>query len=363
MNSALSIIPELEGALNSGSAEKRVDTLRRVTELFLNDADRLGEEQVNLFGDVLTRMIEHVESKALAELSASLSTVDKAPAAAVRQLARHDEIDVAGPVLRRSNKLTESDLLEIAGAKGQKHLLEISGRDKLSESLTDVLVRRGDREVSRTLAGNSGARFSQSGYATLVQRAATDDVLSESLGGRADIPPRVLQQLLEQATETVRTKLLAAASPQQRLKVQQALAAVSQEVKKTVAAPRDLAGAQAIIQEINRNGRLNEATIVEFARQKKLGEVIASLALLCAVPAESIERVTENPKQDGLLVACKAANLSWPTVSIILRNRFGQRSHQLESLDQAEKAYSMLSPTTAQRTMRFMRVREVVAKA
>lgn len=39
-----SLIVELEEAVQSRSAEKRVETLRRVTDLFLGEADRLNDE-------------------------------------------------------------------------------------------------------------------------------------------------------------------------------------------------------------------------------------------------------------------------------------------------------------------------------
>jgi hypothetical protein len=46
LNPTVAVIGELESALKDGSPEKRLDTLRRVTSLFLDDADRLSEQQV-----------------------------------------------------------------------------------------------------------------------------------------------------------------------------------------------------------------------------------------------------------------------------------------------------------------------------
>ena len=79
----------------------------------------------------------------------------------MRQLVRDDEIRIAGPLLRRSPLIDEPTLVEIARMKGQPHLLAISERPTLSTPITDVIVRRGDREVVRRVAGNAGAQFSQ----------------------------------------------------------------------------------------------------------------------------------------------------------------------------------------------------------
>ena len=74
-----SLIAELEVAVKSGTPEKRVDTLRRVTNLFLEGSDRFNEQQISVFDDVLVHLIQRIESKALVQLSKSLAPVDNAP--------------------------------------------------------------------------------------------------------------------------------------------------------------------------------------------------------------------------------------------------------------------------------------------
>ena len=94
-----------------------------------------------------------------AEFAERLAAVANAPPALVHQLIRADEIVIAGPLLRRSPLIDEPTLIDIARGKGQEHLLAISGRPSLSIGVTDVIIRRGDREVVRSVAGNAGARF------------------------------------------------------------------------------------------------------------------------------------------------------------------------------------------------------------
>ena len=156
-----SIIDELEDAVRSGSPERRVDTLRQVTNLLLNDGERLNGEQIKVFDDVLCLLIARVESRARAELSARLAPLDYAPSQIIEQLARDDAIAVAGCVLTKSGRLSTEVLVEIASTKSQDHLLAISGRTNLPEAVTDVIVDRGQRTVIRKLAGNASARFSQ----------------------------------------------------------------------------------------------------------------------------------------------------------------------------------------------------------
>src|SRR3954468_8897435 len=184
-----SLIIELEDAMRSGETARRVDTLRRVTDLFLSGAERFSDEQVQLFDDIIGSLINHIEGLALAELGEQLAPVDNAPVRVIRQLARHDEIAVSGPVLSRTERLVESDLVEIAETKSQAHLLAISGRRQLAIPITDVLVRRGDTKVARKVAGNFGATFSERSFDMLVERAGQDGTLAEKIVQRSDIPP------------------------------------------------------------------------------------------------------------------------------------------------------------------------------
>jgi uncharacterized protein (DUF2336 family) len=351
-----SLIVELEDAINSGSTEKRVDTLRRVTDLFLNDADRLNEAQIGLFDDVLCHLIKRIETKALVELSGNLAPVDNSPIEVIRQLARNDEIAVAGPVLTRSARLTSGDLVEIAGTKSQQHLLAISGRSEIEEVVTDVLIDRGDREVAHRLARNTGARFSETGFTSLVRNAETDEGLAETLGLRIDIPLRLLRHLLLKATDAVRTRLLALAPSQTKGEVQRVLAKISDEISQEAAAPRDFTKAQQGILQMKKEGRLDEAALMEFANRRLYEQMVAALSMLSAASVDLIASLMKATRVSGLLVPCKAAGLAWPTVSAILSARFVHHNVSADDLAQAEADYLRLSQASAQRVLRFWQV-------
>ena len=361
MDARNSLIAELEAAVHEGSRDKRVATLRRVTDLFLHSAHRFNDEQIGLFDDVLLHLVKRVQNKALAELSARLAPVGQAPVGVIQRLARHDEIAVAGPVLALSTRLSDDDLIEVAATKSQGHLLAISGRAPLVERVTDALVERGDRDVDHKLANNPRAAFSAPGFATLVGRAESDDILTEKLGQRLDIPPRLLRHLLLKATEAVRSRLLAFAPVETRDEIHRVLAAISSEVSREATAPRDFARAQALAQTMQQENLLNAAIVVEFAKAHKYEEMVASLARLCSTPIGLIERLMQNVRCDGLLVACKAAEFKWPEVSAILTNRFDHHSVSTHELHTAKAEFAKLKTATAGRVLRFWQVHGTVA--
>jgi uncharacterized protein (DUF2336 family) len=362
MSAPQSLIAELEDAIKSGSSERRVETLRRVTALFLNDADRLNETQIGLFDDVLCHLIKRIETKALVELSGHLAPIDNSPIEVIRQLARNDEIAVAGPVLTQSTRLTAGDLIEIAGTKSQQHLLAISGRSELEESVTDVLLDRGDRETVHRLARNAGARFSATGFTSLVHNAETDESLAEKLGLRLDIPLRLLRDLLLKATEAVRARLLALAPPETKDQIQRAIAKISNEVVREATASRDFTQAQQGILLMKKEGRLDEAALLEFASRRLYEQTVAALSMLSSAPIDLIASLMKSARSAGLLIPCKAAGLKWPTVSAILCSRFAHHTMSPADLAQAKEDYLRLTQSSAQRTLRFWQIHATATK-
>jgi len=362
MNTCHSLISELEDAIKSGPMDNRVETLRRVTDLFVTDADRFSDEQIAVFDDVLGHLIDRIETKALAQLSRRLAPIERAPAEIIRRLAHADAIAVAAPVLAQSGRLTANDLVDVARTKSQAHLLAISGRTRIEELVTDVLLQRGDREVVHRLASNSGARFSESGFETLVKKSEADGDLAEIVGLRRDIPLRLFRELLQRATETVRSRLLASASPENQEEIRRVLSTIASHVDREATVTHDYAGAQRSVLLMQRNGTLNEAALLEFAKANRYAEMVAALSLLCSAPFDLIDHLLHSERKEVFLIPCKAAGFEWPTVRTILSNRSSAHRMSDQDLDQAKADYINLSKATAQRVLRFWQVRQAAAK-
>jgi uncharacterized protein (DUF2336 family) len=351
----LSLIPELEDVVQRGSPEKRAEMLQRITTLFLNGASRFSDEHVDLFDQVFGLLIEEIEIKARAELSNRLAPVSNAPVKVLRRLANDDDIAVAGPVLTLAPRLPETDLVDVASNKGQAHLHAISERRSLGEAVTDVLVRRGNREVARRVAENRNARISEQGFSSLVKRAEDDEILAEKVGLRPDIPPAMFRELLTKATAVVHRRLIASATPELRATIGEVLAKVSKEVGARVG-PRDYRAAQRIVLGLERANQLNEAALMSFCAEGKYEEAVVALATLSKVPIKIADRLMDGERHDPVLIMCKAAGLNWPAVKALIRARpDGARTAQ--GLDAAFTNYGRLSASTAQRVIRFWQVR------
>ena len=292
-----SLAEELEVVAASGSAARRSDILSRITDLFVHDAARYSPDQVRLFGDVMARLARGMASPARARLAERLAPIATAPADVVAMLASDADATVAGPVLLRSERLSEGDLLLIAGSKGQQHLFALASRKPLSQAVTDMLIARGDQSVLGALIRNRAARFSAAGSRRLHERTRTDEALTAELARRSE----------------------------------------------------------ADADEHSRVG--GEAEIYRHARDGKLVETAAALAALAGVPTDAVERALLNPRADVVLVIAKAAGLSSITTEALLHLCAAERGMSADDVAQALTKFNRLPRDSARRVLNFFRIR------
>jgi uncharacterized protein (DUF2336 family) len=358
MTVATSLIPGLDEIVKNGDPKRRAEAAHRITELFLEGAANLRPALVDLFDNVLVDLVPHTEIAARSDLAERLSLLANAPRALVGQLAREDEISIAGPLLRRSPIIDETALIEIARVKGQGHLLAMSERPALSPDLTDVIVRRGDREVVRRAAGNSGALFSPIGYSSLIKRASQDGVLTLTVGQRDDLSGPQLKELLAGSIDIVRRRLFDVVKPARQADIKRAIGEIS-GVAEQVESRRDFAPAQRTILTLHEAGELNEAALLGFAKTYKYEESVAALAALSGVRIATLDRLITGDRYDPILIVGKVVGLEWATVRALILLRIGpSRVAAPADIESARVNFGRLMPSTAERVVSFWQTRQ-----
>jgi uncharacterized protein (DUF2336 family) len=346
------LIAELENAFDSRLPERWARILRQVTQLFVADAHRFNKGQIAVFDDVLLRLMERADTQALALLSNDLSRASAVPGQAVRRLAFHEDVSVAGPVLKRSKAVPDGDLIEIAGARGQQHLLEISSRQNVHAPVSDKLVERGETAVLDRLIQNSGASFSEAGCAALVAKARLDERLAEALARRSDVPTALRKELAAKVGDT-RMRSMQTKPPALQGKIKAAIATRAEQAGTPRPTSADYTAALSRMAELSRKGGVNDRSVNRFAVHHEYVDVAAALSFLSGTPVEVIVPVIESPDIEGLMVACKAARLNWSTTTMIIRHRPGCPAVTDQALEQAQAAFDALSLSVAQRTIRL----------
>jgi len=357
MNGTLSLLDELETTLATGSRTRGVEILTSITDLFINGAPHFSENQIGVFDDVMARLMVKIEAKARAKLAQRLASIANAPSNVIQLLAADDDIEVARPVLTRSERLSEHTLVATANSKSQQHLYAITQRGALSEAVTDILVERGDRDVVHAVVKNRGARFSDAAFRALVSRSNGDDALASEVGMRSDIPRPHFLMLLEKASSAVRARLTAE-NPQASRTIDGVMAEVvggmRDEIRNSSPA---FAAAEAAVERQNRVSRIGEAEIYQYARDRKFEETAIALSLLCDTPIDVVERALLDPGAEIVLILAKVAGLSSTTTKAVLLLRAADRGMSTEDLERALMSFNRLQPDTAKRVLGFFRTR------
>jgi len=361
MSGQPTLIDDLESLIASEDIRHRADALWRVTDLFVSGSACFSDEQVALFDDVMLQLAREIDAVSRARFGRRLASIAGAPPQIVRLLALDDDIKVAEPMLSKSASLHDDTLVEGARTKSQNHLLAISRRATLSETVTDVLVERGNRRVVASAASNQGAKFSEFGYSTLVQRSEDDDDLAVRVWSRPEIPRQHLLKLFSEASETVRARLVAA----DRAKAELFLGMVGRASEHFQAAERECsaeyAAAKEVVCSLHRTGQLSETRLAAFAQAGQFNETSIALSIMSDLPVGLIERALVQEKSDQVLILVKAIGLSWGTAKAILRLKAGEAGISVADLELWLQSFTKLNTEIASKAIRFYRLRERAA--
>ena len=361
MTTANSFLRDLDEAVSRGTPESRTRALWHTTDLMI--AGRYSDDEIWTFGEVIGRLADEIEVAARAQLARRLARFDNAPVNIIHKLAFDDEIEVAGPILRESGRLEPYALVANVCTKSQTHMLAISKRKSIEETVTDVLVTRGNQEVVKSVASNDGARFSDFGFLHMITRAEGDSILAEQLGLRQDIPRHVFQQLIAKASDDVR-KRLERERPAMVEQIQTSVTDVTGELQsKFGPVSRGYFVAKRVVATQHRQGNLNENSISIYARSHKLEEVTIGLSLLCGLPGDVIERALLDKNREMLLILAKALDFSWATMMALLF--LGAKDHRItaKELSDLESEFGRLNVETSKSVLEFYQSRKNAGEA
>ncbi|MDD3837424.1 MAG: DUF2336 domain-containing protein [Phenylobacterium sp.] len=340
------------------SSERRRELLRSVTDLFFtSEAERKGQE-MELFDDILSQLSSEMEEAVRIELAERMATADAPPSGLLRALARDHSIAVAHPVLTGSRALTEDDLLIVARTRGQEHLRAISQRETVSPAVSEAIVERGDDKTLGVLLRNEGAELSREAHEMVVDRAAENPELHEAVVNRKTLPPDLLNEMYFVVEARLRDKILERNSDLDPAALEAALAAGRKKVAALHGSlPPDYAEAERTIRAMRAKNAITPPVLAGFLRNRETTKFLVALAEMAGVDFQTAKRILERRELDALSIVCKAAGFDrslFLTFAVLILDR---EAHALGRAREYGELYDALPAETAQRTIRFWRMR------
>lgn len=352
---------ELSHVTSSELADRRELAIARLVGEFERQAPLLNDEAIELYDVALRWLVADMERTALAALSERLADIPNAPAGVIRILAFDDDLAIAGPVLARSPRLAPGDLIAIIGEKGEEHILLIARRSDLNTDVTDSLIARGAANVLHTLAANGRAPLSDNGRGILVARAAADRQLAVALADRFGLPEALRDRLIDDAVTILETHLAVVRTPGAAIDeaVTRGLStAASAAVYGWIPNSEENEPASDAAQD---RTQTRDARFLQLCRDGRLDLAADLLAEPIGLPADAVRSVLGGEDDFLILMALRAAGLSWPAVEKALQAREPARTLPFDPL---RRKFHAISPEDAARRLAIVcRARGRIAAA
>jgi uncharacterized protein (DUF2336 family) len=339
------------------SSEKRRELLREITDLFFVNPDHHAGE-MRLFDEVLTQLSGDMEAAVRVELAERMAPVADAPLKLVRGLATDAAIDVARPILEGSAALTDEDLVSVARRHGQEHLKAISRRASVSEVVSEIIVERADDDTLGVLLGNDGAALSRQAHETVVDRAEANPALHEAVVNRRSLPVDLLNDMYFVVEAKLRAEILQRNSEVDPAALEAALSAGRNRVAaQDGALPADYADAERDVRSLVARKALTPKALASMLRNRESTRFMVALAELAGIDFHTARVILERRELDALAIVCKAADFErslFLTFAVLVLDRDADamgRARQYGDL------YAELPKESAQRTLRFWKMR------
>lgn len=181
------MLNELTQLASKKSSDKRFELMNAVTDMFLeNERDRTPSE-LDLFGDVFTRLLNDMDDEGKVKISTKFAHVNDTPKTFAMALIYQDA-NVAAPMLEFSGVLDDTDLVNAAKLTSTEHRVAIAKRIAVSTVVTDTLISYGETTVLHTIGQNVTANISNNGFKFMVKSSPDDGELLAILLQRDDLP-------------------------------------------------------------------------------------------------------------------------------------------------------------------------------
>lgn len=285
------------------SRQSRSELIKAIDEFYSDDGTRLTQHDRTMMEDIIRALIHDVEMSVRRTLSIHFAKFSDAPRDLVVLLA-NDRIEVAHPILIRSEVLRDSELMEIVQHRTMEHQVAIAKRQTLSEQVSDALVKTDDTVVIETLLENPGARLSEETMENLVDKSREVESYQRPLVLRRDISPVLARKLYWGVSAALRVHLLEAYD----LDADE-LDETMESVTKEILGDADTTEQEPARAKNSREKNQREG-LIELLENGSVFEFLDRFTEISKLRQQLLRRLIFEPGGEGLAILCKALGLS-----------------------------------------------------
>lgn len=315
------------------SSEKKHELAEHVTGLLVARADDPGSEETHLLNNMLEGVYDSLAHDAKRKMSERLADVPSMSSKLAAAMAS-DDLPVAQAVLERSKSLREEDLRKIAETKDQGYLLALAKRDHVSNDISNILIRRGSRDVKHTLAANLGAEITMPVFESLVKD------MPKQLGDRIRHLRKSNEELLEDLFRDDGEVAAGAELVKKQSKISPKAWLMGIRLGKTT---------------------LNKA-VYQLAQEHNLLDAVALLSFFSGLDMKYVHNLMVRFDSTGIATVCRATGIGAMEFQAVCKERCKHLKFPESTGSKWLTNYHMLDDTDARRLLALMKIRLKAAK-
>ncbi|MBO9458179.1 DUF2336 domain-containing protein [Labrenzia sp. R5_0] len=315
------------------SSEKKHELAEHVTGLLVARADDPGSEETHLLNNMLEGVYDSLAHDAKRKMSERLADVPSMSSKLAAAMAG-DDLPVAQAVLERSKSLREEDLRKIAETKDQGYLLALAKRDHVSNDISNILIKRGSRDVKHTLAANLGAEITMPVFESLVKD------MPKQLGDRIRHLRKSNEELLEDLFRDDGEVAAGAELLKKQSKISPKAWLMGIRLGKTT---------------------LNKA-VYQLAQEHNLLDAVALLSFFSGLDMKYVHNLMVRFDSTGIATVCRATGIGAMEFQAVCKERCKHLKFPESTGSKWLTNYHMLDDTDARRLLALMKIRLKAAK-
>lgn len=315
------------------SSEKKHELAEHVTGLLVARADDPGSEETHLLNNMLEGVYDSLAHDAKRKMSERLADVPSMSSKLAAAMAS-DDLPVAQAVLERSKSLREEDLRKIAETKHQGYLLALAKRDHVSNDISNILIKRGSRDVKHTLAANLGAEITMPVFESLVKD------MPKQLGDRIRHLRKSNEELLEDLFRDDGEVAAGAELVKKQSKISPKAWLMGIRLGKTT---------------------LNKA-VYQLAQEHNLLDAVALLSFFSGLDMKYVHNLMVRFDSTGIATVCRATGIGAMEFQAVCKERCKHLKFPESTGSKWLTNYHMLDDTDARRLLALMKIRLKAAK-
>ncbi|MAP94604.1 MAG: hypothetical protein CMK07_06585 [Ponticaulis sp.] len=358
-----SAFARLQDLAKENSSEQRRELLRSITDMFLAKSDEHSETECMLFDDVIGAVVKDMQTSVRAELADKLAESTAPVNKTLLAFAMDEDINVARPVLEKSTQLSDEDLIRVVTSRTQEHILAITKRQGVSESVSGAIVERGTEQVIASLLGNKTAEIGRESMEKVANKALNSKVLQKSFVSRENVPLDLLNELVMVVEKDLRDEIMNRFSNVSERELDAALARSRRLVRKNFGQEsREQRAAIVQINQLTQYEPLTTSHLPGFLKANDAAAFSEALNRLAGIGYQNALQIYKRRDVDGLAFVLKALDAPlniFATTAAYVAGKF----HAVNAIQEYGPVYQTVSAEAASRALRFWKVRNSASEA